>query len=262
MFSRGEGIMINRLKCRNTSCRHHTMTDDCDTEVSLDFAGKCESYEKGFFYYFQIVWDALSDKNYIDLMEIRLNPDLKIGLYYVMSVYGLGFSEMEWSTCRLVMLKDSENGDALGYEQIIEREQNVEVLQKLLEDFERGILPHIRKEEKDVSTKEFGWLSPTGDFVESPFGSHEESAKKICFERGFMEEYREWAEETRCTTSCRICRDFLQEVKGYCLIHNPTGSGGYVVTNRKQLTKKQKDFLYGYFTDLGDRFKAEQFLAE
>ena len=58
------------------------MTDECDTEVSLNFDGKCESYEKGFIYYFRIVWDALSDKNYIDLVEIRLNPDLKIGLYY------------------------------------------------------------------------------------------------------------------------------------------------------------------------------------
>ena len=77
-----------------------------------------------------------------------------------------------------------------------------------------------------------------------------------------MEDYQKWAEETRCNISCRLCRDFLQEVKGYCLIHNPTGSGGYVVTNRKQLTKKQKEFLYGYFSDLGDRFKADQFLEE
>lgn len=255
--------MKNSIKCRNTSCRHHTMTDECDTEVSLNFDGKCESYEKGFIYYFRIVWNALSDKNYIDLVEIRLNPDLKIGLYYVMSVYDLGFSEMEWGTCRLVMLKDSENGNALGYEQIIEREQNVEVLQKLLKDFEQGILPHIwKEEEKDVATKEFGWLSPTGDFLESPFGSHEESALKICASRGFMKDYQKWEEETRCNTSCRLCRDFLQEVKGYCLIHNPTGSGGYVVTNRKQLTKKQKRFLYGYFSDLGDRFKAAQFMED
>ena len=62
---------MNSLKCRNISCRHHTMTDECDTEVSLSFDGKCESYEKGFIYYFRIVWDAVSDKNYIDLVEIE-----------------------------------------------------------------------------------------------------------------------------------------------------------------------------------------------
>ena len=60
----------------------------------------------------------------------------------------------------------------------------------------------------------------------------------------------------------RLYRDFLAEVKGYCLIHNPSGTGGYIVTNIKELTKKQRGFLYDYFTDMGDRFKAEQFLGE
>ena len=52
----------------------------------------------------------------------------------------------------------------------------------------------------------------------------------------------------------------LIEVKGYCLIHNPSGYTGYIVTNMKNLTKQQKEFLYGYFMDMGDRFKAEQFV--
>lgn len=34
----------------------------------------------------------------------------------------------------------------------------------------------------------------------------------------------------------------------------------YIVTNMKNLTKQQKEFLYGYFMDMGDRFKAEQFV--
>lgn len=38
------------------------------------------------------------------------------------------------------------------------------------------------------------------------------------------------------------------------------GYGGYIVTNMRDLTKKQKEFLYGYFIDMGDRFKAEQFI--
>lgn len=109
--------------------------------------------------------------------------------------------------------------------------------------------------------KEFGWLSPMGEFTESPFGHHEESAEKICRQKGFNKEYEEWRakglEEEHCL---RIKRDFLSIVKGYCLIYNPVGDGGYVVTNTKNLTRKQKDFLYKYFMDTGDRFKAEQFL--
>lgn len=49
--------------------------------------------EKGFVYYFHIVWDALDNKNFIDMVEIRMNPDLKTGLFYVMECYDLGFSE-------------------------------------------------------------------------------------------------------------------------------------------------------------------------
>ena len=53
--------------------------------------------------------------------------------------------------------------------------------------------------------------------------------------------------------------DFLAEVKGYCLIHNPAGVGGYLVTQVKPLTKQQREFLYGYFMDKGDRYMAEQY---
>lgn len=85
---------------------------------------------------------------------------------------------------------------------------------------------------------------------------------RICREKGFESEYRKWSETGRDTPSRRLYRDFLAAEKGYCLIHNPAGIGGYIVTHTKDLTKTQKDFLYGYFIDMGDRFKAEQFLKE
>ena len=66
--------------------------------------------------------------------------------------------------------------------------------------------------------------------------------------------------ENRGNEINHLMRDFLSEVKGYCLIHNPSGYTGYIVTNMKNLTKQQKEFLYGYFMDMGDRFKAEQFV--
>ena len=39
--------------------------DGCDTDISLNVNGKCESYEKGFNYYFNLVWNALENKNYM-----------------------------------------------------------------------------------------------------------------------------------------------------------------------------------------------------
>lgn len=252
-----------KVICRNTTCKHYYMSKNgCDMDISLNADGKCESYENGFVYYIRLVWEALESKNYIDMIEIQMNPDIRIGLYYVTSLYGLGFAEMEFGTCRLIMLKDGPEGEGLNYEQIIKREMNTEVLYKLLDDFNNGILPHAKEQAPVTTSGEFGWLSPMGDFLESPFGHHEESAQDICEKKGFLEEYRKWEEAVRSGTDCHCCRDFLQEVKGYFLIHNPTGDGGYVVTNTKNLTKQQKEFLYGYFTDTGDRFKAEMFLED
>lgn len=127
------------------------------------------------------------------------------------------------------------------------------------------LLSHLQQEQdaagqQDKEEKEFGWLSPTGVFTESPFGTHEESAEQICEEKGFTEEYWNWVKENRDNEINHLMRDFLSEVKGYCLIHNPSGYTGYIVTNMKNLTKQQKEFLYGYFMDMGDRFKAEQFV--
>lgn len=256
-----------KITCNNSSCKYHS-GDGCNTYVTINENGKCTSFEKGFVYYFRIVWDALGNKNFIDAVEIERNQDIKIGLYYVMDCYGLGFSEMEWGTCRMFMLKDGEKGEALNYEKIVEREINMEKFEKHLRDFMNGIMPNQKRKEKETETKdaemkEFGWLSPNGEFTESPFGNHEESAERICESKGFTDEYWGWRKEQKDEEGClRLMRDFLQMVKGYCLIHNPLGYGGYIVTNMKNLTKKQKEFLYGYFMDMGDRFKAEQFVKE
>lgn len=88
-----------KIECNNKSCKHHVYDGKCDTCIVLDEAGKCQSFEKGFAYYFHIVWNALGNKNFIDAIEVKQKPDLKIGMYYVMECYGLGFSEMEWGTC-------------------------------------------------------------------------------------------------------------------------------------------------------------------
>lgn len=251
-----------KITCNNKSCKHHMTGGGCDTCITVDSSGKCGSFKKGFAYYFHIVWDALGNKNFIDMIEIAQNPDLKIGLYYVMECYDLGFSEMEWGTCRIITLKDGEKGQNLKYEQIIEREINEEKFLKHFNDFKNGIMPK-QKEEQETEEKEFGWLSPTGEFTESPFGHHEESAEEICENKGFNEEYRKWRKERKGEDDClRLKRDFLSMVKGYCLIHNPSGYGGYIVTHTKNLTRKQKEFLYGYFMDMGDRFKAEQYFEE
>lgn len=137
-----------KITCNNSSCKHHGKDGKCDTCITITPSGKCGSFEKGFVYYFHIVWDALENKNFIDMVEVQRNPDLRIGLYYVMDCYGLGFSEMEWGTCRMLMLKNGEKGEPLKYEDIVARELNMEKFGKHLADFNNGIMPDMKKEQE------------------------------------------------------------------------------------------------------------------
>ena len=138
-----------KITCNNVSCKYHISGGGCDTCITLDSSGKCKSFEKGFAYYFHIVWDALGNKNFIDMIEVQRNPDLRIGMYYVMECYELGFSEMEWGTCRMLMLKNGENGEPLNYEGITARELNMEKFRKHLNDFENGIMPNQAQKEQE-----------------------------------------------------------------------------------------------------------------
>lgn len=187
-----------------------------------------------------------------------MTPDLRIGLYYVMRAFHLGFTEREWGTCRLYTLQSKEHGPNLGYEDIIKLPIDEKELAKLLQDFNAGILPGPKQETPKRSFQPFGWLSPAGEFVEAAFGDHESAAREIIRKMGYDDE-----QITRlCPTGVLTCRDYLSEMKGYCLIHNPMGDGGYIVSHVKPLTKRQCEYLYGYFMDMGDRFKAEQFLKD
>lgn len=249
--------MARKVYCKNTGCKHHRGDDLCDTIVKIGSTGMCGSFEKGFAYYFHLVWDALGNSNFID--AIKLNDDLRIGLFYVTSVYRVGFSEMEWGFCRMIQLKDGEDGPAMNYEDIIAKGIDEEVFDKLYREFREGKMPCLQEEKPKKESQPFGWLSPAGDFTEGDFAEHEEVALQIVHDRGWETEFRSWDNENH---GAKLMRDFLADVKGYCLIHNPCGTGGYIVSHTKPLTKKQKEFLYGYFTDMGDRFKAEQYVEE
>lgn len=202
-----------KITCNNNSCKHHT-NGGCDTCITLDGSGKCESFEKGFAYYFHIVWDALGNKNFIDMVEILMNPDLKTGLFYVMECYDLGFSEMEWGTCRMVTLKDGKEGKPLKYEEIIEREMNMEKFSKHLENFNNGIMPQMQQEQDAAGQQDTVSDSDTagqqssensmnhpeekkaGDDYETP---HPEGITSICYS---CTEYETCNVKTGTCTSC------------------------------------------------------------
>lgn len=244
---------MRRLICKDICCKYHGAHNTCTkATVNIDNA-KCQSFERGFHYYINLVWNKLDVSNMITPMD--MTHDLKIGLYYVMKIYDLGFTECERGSWRFIMLTKEKGGKGLMYEDIIKLPINSEVLMQLRKDYDNGILPgaDIETEKPKKTSQPFGWLSPTGEFFEGDWGEHEEIAHSILKSKNLLDEYVN-------SNKSYLCRDFLSEVKGYCLIHNPSGDGGYIVSHVKPLTKKQKEFLYEYFIDLGDRFKAEQYL--
>ena len=248
--------MAQKTVCSNLGCKHHQKGNLCGTTAEIGGGGKCQSFEKGLTYYVGLVWAALENKNFIDAME--LNTDLKIGLYCVMTVYHLGFSTMEWGTCRMYALRAGEDGPMLKASDIVVMPVDEDAVAKTVQELENGHLINMtaNRSQPAKSSQPYGWLSPTGIFTEGDFGEHDATARKIIRRNGFWEEFCRWRSERQGT-----CRDFLSEVKGYCLIHNPSGAGGYVVSNVKPVTRKQRDFLYTYFMEIGDRFKAEQYIS-
>ena len=256
------------VKCTNGECKFNNHDGKCTkSTIELGYNG-CKSFEKNMFYYIYLVWDELDKTNMI--LPFRLTPDLRIGLYYVMELYGLQFKSNTWGNDSFITLhKDGvKDGAALNYEDITSIDMDMEKFRYHLEKFNQGILPPYdedKKESKEIETIEpkvdsqpFGWLSPTGEFTESDWGTHEEAAQEIIKEKLFEDEYEKWISET----DFRLYRDFLIYEKGYVLIHNPSLFGAYKVTYVKDLNKKKKDFLYGYFYDMGDKWNAEKYFND
>ena len=75
--------MSREVSCCNISCKHHTAGNGCSVKVNVSSSGACESFEKGFLYYFGIVASAMKENNYIDIHDIT--DDLRIGLFYILN---------------------------------------------------------------------------------------------------------------------------------------------------------------------------------
>lgn len=121
---------------------------------------------------------------------------------------------------------------------------------------ERKVAPR-KKEERVVEYQPWGWLSPTGEFSKGDFGDHEQVAYDIMRAKGWEDEFDNWDGRV-----VGLGRDFLTGVKGYVLLHNPTGMPYTIVSHEKPLTKAQKEFLYDYFMKEGDKARANSFFED
>lgn len=129
---------MKKTECRNLCCKHHQTGNTCGTTLQIGANGQCQSFEKSLLYYFRLVLSALVNKNYIDATE--LTEEMKLGLYCVMTAYHLGFTTMEWGTCRMYALKADEKGPMLKTEDIYAMELDQEAVDRLSQELDEGIL--------------------------------------------------------------------------------------------------------------------------
>ena len=253
------------IKCKNRYCKFNDENNKCSLKKAyIGIDAKCENFEKGFLYYFYYFTHEMTGGNMI--MLFNMSNDIRYSIYYLMKCLPIVYSV---DTIRgFMILRDEDNPDKiLSVNDILEMigsdRFNTDELHNCMYDFQEHGLPTCDEEEekKKIIDHDYGWVSPTGVFIETPWGEHEEAAERIINEKGFGDEYNKWLDEQPNNTLGINFRDFLIKVKGYALIHSPSNIG-YNVTYSKNLTKKQRDFLYGYFSDMGMTLLAEAYLDE
>lgn len=215
---------------------------------------------KTFSWYIQNALSKLKSSNFITIFD--LDNDTKLGLYYIMKIFNLSFSHCvraNWEFILLVKDEDSSK-EGLTADEILALPVDMEVYNELKTEVESGNLPAVAKQNKPKkSSQPFGWLSPTGEFFISEWGTHCTSAENIIKNKNMTKEYEEWEKTDKRNF---VPNDFLCNVKGYVLIHNPSNDGGYIVTQSKPLTKKQREFLYDYFADMGNIGRASMYMND
>lgn len=252
-----------KVECTNTLCKNYNSnTKSCIKDNITISCNGCESFVKGMQYYINLVWKAIENTNMIFKME--LDDELKLGLFLVMKIWNLSFKDTNYG---FIFLVKGEDGKALKHEDIVNDcdilfnyEEYLKYKEMDLEGKLLDIIPNKNKdieEEKEEKDPEYGWLSPKGTFYTGEFGEHESIAHNI-IKKYYKEEY--WKEEKLCTAG-----DFLVKKKNFVLIDRPSGILGPIQVTRnyeRNLTKKQKEFLYDYFVNIGDKERANNYLGD
>lgn len=116
-------------------------------------------------------------------------------------------------------------------------------------------LDHIKSESE---TEDYGWLSPTGKFFPSEFGTHTASAIKLA-KQYYPEEYNLKNPNARLPSES----DQVLYEHGWILMHNPMyGTAMPSYNPGQRITKSQKDFIYKYYFDRNKTHLVKEYLPD
>lgn len=251
------------MRCKNSYCKYNINKEECSLidKVIIGNDGICTKYEKGLQYYLTLLPRTMTS-NF--LLYPDLTYELRCSIYYLMKCIPLSFAADELRG--ILYFKNKKTGKKMITKDdiwdMIDNDMDMEKLYDCIIEVENKGLPtkdDEDEEEKEIEYKEYGWLSPTGEYYEAEFGDHEAKAREIIKNRNWYSDYREWE---KSSDELYLCGDYLSRVKGYALIHDPSGLRRYLVTHSKPLTKKQKDFLYGFFIDMNMKSRAEVYIDD
>jgi len=111
----------------------------------------------------------------------------------------------------------------------------------------------------------YGWLLPDGTYIPVDWGEHTSSANTFIEKHNWTEEYSKWyyttVQDRRIDIS--IGSDFLIAEKGWVLLHSPEqGIALPAISDKKAMTKAQREFLFTYYAIRGEDALAKKFYEE
>lgn len=251
---------MSKIQCNDYTCKFQS--NDYCTLKNIQLKDKvCQNYEKNVLSYYGLVFQELADSNFINPQE--LNPDLKIGLWLVMKTYDLIYVERTYGDWTILQLVDNQDHDRVikleDFSGYLKDRFDSDFFEQAQRDFEEGKLPGQTQNgeiEPDATLDpEYGFLSPSGDYITADFGEHESLAHFIVINKGWKEDYFK-------NNFTLTAADYIVQ-RGYILIHCPSLWGPIEVTQGdRPKTKAQREFLYDYFMNLGEKERANEYIKE
>lgn len=134
-----------------------------------------------------------------------------------------------------------------------------------LSSTEKKMLDDYTKRQINARDDDYGWLEPDGTFHVVEWACHQEWAEKYIREHMTEEQWLEagvHADGQYKSASYNTFGDWLVE-HGWILLHSPSQSIARITSHpTKEMTKAQRDFLYGYYADRGYYNEADAVMQE
>ena len=100
---------MSTVKCLNDGCKFNCNGKCSEKKIELNYKGTCNNFSPNFTYYFTLGLETMKSSI---VFEHTLTFEQRLGLYYVMEVYGLTL--IDFRGCLFISEKDSNKSITLN----------------------------------------------------------------------------------------------------------------------------------------------------